>query len=285
MQRVFGEYDPITGERLSIRGRLLAGGMLLASMVPPAKGAGMAGKAAIKGAKAIDAASALAKVKHVVRDDTMKTIFHTIYYQVIKAPFAETARLFKTQWDELVKSVASVSWQPAYAGVGSAPWGWMREAKDATLNRIKNVEGEAVEKGISEAEKLAKGTKKTRPSWRQSEIDVGKEYPGYREQVSFKDGNEVSHGTKNSSRPDFYINGHGVEVKNYKVTTFSGRSNLIRSVSKQINKRISDLPEQTRQTVIIDVRGQNVTREVLRDIKQKINEKTDGVAEIIFKMD
>ncbi|WP_324698862.1 hypothetical protein [Geobacillus icigianus] len=44
-----------------------------------------------------------------MRDDTMKTIFHTIYHQVIKAPFAETARLFKKQWDELVKSVASVS--------------------------------------------------------------------------------------------------------------------------------------------------------------------------------
>ncbi|BBW98642.1 pre-toxin TG domain-containing protein [Geobacillus icigianus] len=158
VQRVFGEYDSITGERLSIRGRLLAGGMLLASMVPPAKGAGMAGKAAIKGAKAIDAASALAKVKHVVRDDTMKTIFHTIYHQVIKAPFAETARLFKTQWDELVKSVASVSWQPAYAGVGPAPRGWMSEAKDASLNMIKKVEGEVVEKEIDEAEKLAKGT-------------------------------------------------------------------------------------------------------------------------------
>jgi len=69
------------------------------------------------------------------------------------------------------------------------------------------------------------------------------------------------------------------------VTTSSGRSNLIRNVSKQINKRISDLPEQTKQTVIIDVRGQNVTRDVLRDIKQKINERTNGAGEIIFKMD
>ncbi|MEB3751157.1 hypothetical protein EP10_001998 [Geobacillus icigianus] len=58
VQRVFGEYDPITGERLSIGDRLLAGGMLLLSIVPPAKSAGVAGKAAIKGAKAIDAASA-----------------------------------------------------------------------------------------------------------------------------------------------------------------------------------------------------------------------------------
>ena len=69
------------------------------------------------------------------------------------------------------------------------------------------------------------------------------------------------------------------------MTTSSGRSNLIRNVSKQINKRISDLPEQTKQTVIIDVRGQNVTRDVLRDIKQKINERTNGAGEIIFKMD
>ncbi|QQX24854.1 hypothetical protein [Heyndrickxia sporothermodurans] len=69
------------------------------------------------------------------------------------------------------------------------------------------------------------------------------------------------------------------------MTTSSGRSNLIRNVSKQINKRISDLPYKTKQSVIIDVRGQNVTRDVLRDIKQKINGRTNGVAEIIFKMD
>ncbi|MEK4628243.1 pre-toxin TG domain-containing protein [Solibacillus sp. FSL R7-0682] len=131
----------------------------------------------------------------------------------------------------------------------------------------------------------AKGIDKTRPSWRQSEIDVGKEYPGYRDQVSYKDGKEVSHGTKNSSRPDFYINGHSIEVKNYNLTTSSGRSNLIRNVSKQVNKRMSDLPENTKQTVIIDVRGQNVSRDVLRDVKQKINERTNGVPEIIYKMD
>lgn len=119
VQRVFGEYDPITGERLSLGDRLLAGGMLLASIVSPAKGAGMAGKAAITGAKAMDVASVLSKMKHVVRDDRIKAIFETIYRQVVKAPFAEPARLFKKQWEDLVESVASVSRQPAYAGVGS----------------------------------------------------------------------------------------------------------------------------------------------------------------------
>ncbi|MEC1537610.1 hypothetical protein P9D55_16720 [Bacillus sonorensis] len=38
-------------------------------------------------------------------------------------------------------------------------------------------------------------------------------------------------------------------------------------------------------TNIIDVRGQQVSREILRDVKGKIDERTDNKAEIIFKMD
>jgi len=67
------------------------------------------------------------------------------------------------------------------------------------------------------------------------------------------------------------------------VTTSSGQSNLVSNVSNQINKRINDLPAGTKQTVVIDVRGQNVSRDVLRGIKNGINEKTNGTAEIIFK--
>jgi hypothetical protein len=44
------------------------------------------------------------------------------------------------------------------------------------------------------------------------------------------------------------------------------------------------LPSGTRQTVIIDVRGQNISRDVLRDVRNRINERTNGVAEIIFKI-
>ncbi|QPA30751.1 hypothetical protein [Thermaerobacillus caldiproteolyticus] len=115
-------------------------------------------------------------------------------------------------------------------------------------------------------------------------METIRKYPGYRDQVSFKDGVEVQHGTKHSSRPDFYIKGHSIEVKNYKLTTPSGRSNLVRNVSKQINKRINDLPSGTKQTVIIDVRGQSISRDVLRDVRNRINERTNGVAEIIFKI-
>ncbi|BBW96536.1 hypothetical protein GsuE55_13690 [Geobacillus subterraneus] len=146
VQRVFGEYDPITGERLSLGDRLLAGGMLLASIAPPAKGVGMAGKAAIKGAKTIEAASVLAKMKHVVRYDKIKAIFETTYQQVVKAPFAETARLFKKQWDDFVESVSVVGWKPAYAGVGPVSKVWMNEFKDASLRMIEKVEGEMIGK-------------------------------------------------------------------------------------------------------------------------------------------
>ena len=36
LQRLFGEYDPVTGERISVGDRLFAGGMLLLSIIPPA---------------------------------------------------------------------------------------------------------------------------------------------------------------------------------------------------------------------------------------------------------
>ncbi len=157
VQRVFGEYDPIAGERLSVGDRLLAGGMLLASMVPPAKGAGMAGKAAIKGTKAMEAASVLSKTKHVVRYDKIKAIFETIYQQVVKAPFAETARLFKKQWDDLVESVASTAWQPAYAGVGSIFGKTIQEATKGHSNVMDFSVNRVTEKAIDDtAENIAK---------------------------------------------------------------------------------------------------------------------------------
>jgi hypothetical protein len=60
---------------------------------------------------------------------------------------------------------------------------WIKGEKGSKMQMAK-VEGETG---------LAEGTGNARPSWRHSEIDIG--YPGYREQVSFRDGVEVQHGT------------------------------------------------------------------------------------------
>ena len=54
-------------------------------------------------------------------------------------------------------------------------------------------------------------------------------------------------------------------------------------MSSQIKKRLTNLPEGTEQTVVIDVRGQDYNLEILRDIKNKIIEKSDYNAEILFK--
>ena len=132
-------------------------------------------------------------------------------------------------------------------------------------------------------EQIPRNIEESRPTWRQSELDVGKDYEGYDAQKSFINGEEVPYGTKGSVRPEFYKNGHSIEVKNYNVETSSGRNSLINNVSSQIKKRLTNLPEGTEQTVVIDVRGQDYNLEILRDIKNKIIEKSGYNAEILFK--
>jgi uncharacterized protein YukE len=123
LQRLFGEYDPITGERISGLDRLLAGGMVLASFIPPVKGAGIASKAGIKGAKAAgtaaDVSKWISKTKNVLNYDKIKSFFQTIYHQVIKGPITETIRSFKKQWDNLLSSVSSVQWQLVFHFIGT----------------------------------------------------------------------------------------------------------------------------------------------------------------------
>jgi hypothetical protein len=153
VQRLFGEYDPITGERISGWDRLLAGGMLLASFLPPIKGAGIAGKAGIKGAKAaeaaVDVSKWISKTKNVLNGNKIKGALQTIYQQVIKRPITETIRSFKQQWEHLLENVGSVLMgrQPALAGISPASREWMDGAKDASLNMITKNESKAIDNG------------------------------------------------------------------------------------------------------------------------------------------
>lgn len=62
-------------------------------------------------------------------------------------------------------------------------------------------------------------------------------------------------------------------MKNYKITTPSGRSRLVNNVSKQVEKRLTDLPNNTKQTVIIDIRGQSVSEEIMDDLYDRIMKK------------
>ncbi|EAD5370173.1 hypothetical protein ETU04_14580, partial [Listeria monocytogenes] len=67
------------------------------------------------------------------------------------------------------------------------------------------------------------------------------------------------------------------------VQTSSGQNNLINNVSKQIKERLTNLPPGTEQTILIDVRGQNVSNDILKNIRSKILDKSGVKVEIIFK--
>ena len=118
---------------------------------------------------------------------------------------------------------------------------------------------------------------------RKSEVDTGKNYTNYEPQKSFLNGKEVPYGTKGSVRPDYYIDEHSVEVKNYNIETHYGQNSLVYNISKQVKQRLSNLPEGTRQTIVIDVRGQLVNNSILKEIKDRIITKVGFDVEILFK--
>ena len=96
---------------------------------------------------------------------------------------------------------------------------------------------------------------------------------------------EVPYGTKGRVRPDYYKDGFCVDIKNYNVESASGRSNLARNIEKQYYQRIENLPDGTKQSVMIDVRGQNVSDEALGALYDDIMRRTNNGVEILFKMD
>ncbi len=120
----------------------------------------------------------------------------------------------------------------------------------------------------------------SRPDHRQSEVDIGKDLgDGWREQVSFKDGQEVAYGTKGSVRPDWcYGNVCSIEVKNYNIAT--NKNGLINNVVTQAIERKKNLPSGMRQEVVIDVRGQVVTAKQQAEIRRGIVEKSNGAISI-----
>ena len=149
-----------------------------------------------------------------------------------------------------------------------------KAGKSVDLNKIANEAEENVD-SVVEASK--------RPSWRQSEIDAANDYPNYRDQVSFKDGQEVPYGTKGSVRPDYYNPGSSIDIKNYNLDTQSGRTNLARNIEKQYYQRLKELPAGTKQSVQIDVRGQNISDTQLESLYNDSMARTENGITVYFK--
>ena len=159
---------------------------------------------------------------------------------------------------------------------GMATYGTLNEAELEVVNNVKRPQqlGNVGESGTS----LTK-----RPSWRQAELDAAKDFPDYLEQKSFIKGKEGPYGTKGSVRPDLYKDGFSIDVKNYQIETASGRSNLARNIEKQYYQRIGNLPEGTEQSVLIDIRGQNISQNNLNALYNDIVERTSNGIKVRFK--
>jgi hypothetical protein len=177
LQRVFGEYDPVTGERLSWGDRLLAGGNLLLTFIPPAKGAGVAGKAAIKGAKAaetaVDVSKLVSQTKNVLNYNKIKPFFQTIYHQVIKGPITETIRSFKKQWENFLENVGSVLMGPQLAidGVGAVPSGRMIGIAEESASSVRILMSQAGDGVIGKGTGgVAKGTGNGYKYWNKTTV-------------------------------------------------------------------------------------------------------------------
>ena len=128
------------------------------------------------------------------------------------------------------------------------------------------------------------GASVPRPTWRQSELDAVADFPEYKAQKSFMNGKEVPYGTKGSVRPDYYKSGFSVDIKNYNVESTNSRSSLARNIETQYSQRIENLPDGTKQAVLIDVRGQNVSISVLLVLYNDIIQRTNNGVEVLFKM-
>ena len=85
----------------------------------------------------------------------------------------------------------------------------------------------------------------------------------------------VPHGTIGSQRPDFYnpFTNHIVEVKNYTITTSTGRKSLANNIAMQYNNRRAMFPDANIE-FIVDVSGQSYTQSMLDDIIDLIHELT-----------
>ena len=151
-----------------------------------------------------------------------------------------------------------------------------RQSQGIDVSGDGQVEGDENNVGISTT---------SRPTWRQSELDAATDFPDYDAQKSFINGEEVPYGTKGSVRPDYYKAGFSVDIKNYNVESVSGRSNLTRNIEKQYYQRIENLPDGTNQSVMIDVRGQNISDATLNALYDDIMLRTNNGVEILFKMD
>lgn len=143
----------------------------------------------------------------------------------------------------------------------------------------------AVSGGASETFKQFKTAKQLktmdyRERGAMSEARALQKYGG-REQVSYINGEEVSQNIKTATRPDIVreIDGHleGIEVKNYNLNSKNARKDLVKELKRQVTERTINMPEGSTQRIVLDTRGRNYDKNLLKNVIEGIRNACSDV--------
>lgn len=74
-----------------------------------------------------------------------------------------------------------------------------------------------------------------------------------------------------------------VSIKKITVLQRQAAEDLIRNIVKQYYQRLENLPVPTKQSVLIDIRGQNIGDEVLDSLYREILGQANSDIDILFK--
>ncbi|WP_436926287.1 eCIS core domain-containing protein [Halosimplex amylolyticum] len=109
-----------------------------------------------------------------------------------------------------------------------------------------------------------------RPTPTQSEEEIAYMYSSIgksKREVSFKHGREATHGAEGSTRPDVLGSKVMIEVKRVKP---ENKSSLHGKLKKQLADRATEGPAGYRQTMVVDVRGLDISPKRLEEIAEEI---------------
>jgi uncharacterized protein YukE len=173
LQRLAGEYDPVTGEKLSAGDKTLAAIMLGLSIFPPAKAVGIGGKVAVAGTKAGKAGAKVdfpmfakdpkifTSIRNVLDTGKVLQAFRKVYNDVVVGPLAAT----KVWFDSVIKKLGDLpipmNLQVQLAGVGA----YQKTVREAFQEAKEQISRIVVGKG----DEVGKGTGKN-----VSEININK---------------------------------------------------------------------------------------------------------------
>ena len=99
---------------------------------------------------------------------------------------------------------------------------------------------------------------------------------------TFLNGEKAIRNTQGSISPTLYKDGSCIDVRSYNIQNESGRARLIKDVTIRSQKMKDNLPEGTKQTIVIDARGRRIANSDLKKLYTKVKCALDSDVEIRF---